>query len=543
MYYKGKNRFKIELEWFVNVRLKNYCWYYNELWEAYYERAPVNKNLENKEFLFNSVVEKFSKFSKLTNHEICHEMFWNAFRSRSKMFIQIQDFNKCDMFDNDGEEVITLQCSLLTLQMLDYDMIMFNAMRNIEDEDYRQAAMRHYRPYFFGFVAEIGHDTYIKLKEIQCRLNDKNKENKENKESPYLWMECTFNPDYRGSINLSGYVIQSASNIDKINADLSIIEDNNTDIKMIKKILDTYQLSSSCIKDDNEFIELLEKNIGNKTISAIDVYKVGNGNCVFAQTNNKYEGFFYDIGFNYRHRPQKITNGVTYNYSNTMRQIVKNNPSFYILSHWDMDHIAGISAAGKTFFDKDWFAPDCYDACTDAKRLAIYLDLKNHLYLADRHRGNSNSSGRLIGRAIEIKDDTSKILATYKLYMGEKASCDKSRPNCEGIVIEYNIYLKEKVVLMMGDVNYTSFNKARKNEKLIADSKIDYLIVPHHGSQHTDYKKLTSCKPPLKGEIAIICCTNDTRCNRPDPWHLKELEKRFEVITTEESKISQRITL
>lgn len=26
-------------------------------------------------------------FSQLTNHEICHEMFWNAFRGRSKLYI------------------------------------------------------------------------------------------------------------------------------------------------------------------------------------------------------------------------------------------------------------------------------------------------------------------------------------------------------------------------------------------------------------------------------------------------------------------------
>ena len=549
MKYKGKDRFKIELEWFVNAKLKKYCRYYNKLWDYYYERVLLNGNLDYEERLFNNddkemfknerlEIEKSSKYPQLTNHEICHEMFWNAFRGSSKMFIQMPDLSKCNMFENNSAEVITLQCSLLTLQMVNYDIMMFNAMKNTEDEDYKNAAIRHYRPYFFSFVAEIKYKEYKELKEIQHRLKNKRSDfrDMEAEEIPYMWMECTFNPAYKRSINLSGYVIQSASNIDKITTDLSIIEDDNTNIKTIKKILDTYQLSSSCIKDDNEFIELLEKNIGNKTISAIDVYKVGNGNCVFAQTNNKHEGFFYDIGFNYRHRPQKITNGVTYNYSNTMRQIVKNNPSFYILSHWDMDHIAGISAAGKTFFDKDWFAPDCYDACMDAKRLAIYLDLKNHLYLADRHRGNSNSSGRLIGRAIEIKDDTSKILATYKLYMGEKASCDKSRPNCEGIVIEYNIYLKEKVVLMMGDVNYTSFNKARKNEKLIADSKIDYLIVPHHGSQHTDYKELTSGKSLLKGELAIICCTNDTSCNRPNPDHLNELKKRFKVVTTEEVK-------
>ena len=101
---------------------------------------------------------------------------------------------------------------------------------------------------------------------------------------------------------------------------------------------------------------------------------------------------------------------------------------------------------------------------------------------------------------------------------------------------------------MMGDVNYTSFNKARNNnqEPLVADSQIDYLIAPHHGSQHTDYKELTSGKSLLNGELAIICCTNDTHCNRPNLGHLNELKKRFKVITTEEikgRKVSETIRL
>lgn len=545
----GNNKFKIELERFVTTKLRNYFmkYYYLLDYDRYYSIEEHLFNYGYKEKFNNEElkIEESYKYPQLTNHEICHEMFWNAFRGRSKMFIQMSDLSKCNVFENNSAEVITLQCSLLTLQMVDYDIMMFNAMKNTEDEDYKNAAIRHYRPYFFSFVAEIEHKEYEELKKIQCRLKDKRSDflDTEDEETPYIWMECTFYQTNKRSINLSGYVIQSASNIDKITTDLSIIEDENTDIKTIKRILDTYKLDSSCTKDDNKFIELLENSIGNKTISSIDVYKVGNGNCVFARTDNTNGGFFYDIGFNYRHRPMKITNGVTYNYSNTMRQIVKNNPSFYILSHWDMDHIAGISAAGKSFFDKDWFAPDCYDACTDAKRLAIYLDLKNNLYLVNRHCRNSNSSGRLIGRPIEIKDGTSKILATYKLYMGEKAGCDKSRTNCEGIVIEYKSYSKKKnqrkkVVIMMGDVNYTSFNKARNNnqEPLVADSQIDYLIAPHHGSQHTDYKELTSGKSLLNGELAIICCTNDTHCNRPNPDHLNELKKRFKVITTEEIK-------
>ena len=91
---------------------------------------------------------------------------------------------------------------------------------------------------------------------------------------------------------------------------------------------------------------------------------------------------------------------------------------------------------------------------------------------------------------------------------------------------------------MMGDVNYASFDKARVNagEPKIADSQIDYLIVPHHGSQHTAYKSLIKNKAIHKGKLAVICCTNDYKINRPNKDHLKKLKKRFKVVTTEKAK-------
>ena len=237
-----------------------------------------------------------------------------------------------------------------------------------------------------------------------------------------------------------------------------------------------------------------------------------------------------------------------------MKEIIKNTPSFFILSHWHTDHFVGIYSAKKDYFDKDWFAPDCYDACVGAKRLAKYLDLKKHLFLAKRYSKDktiSKESCRLIGKPINIKGAKTNILATYKLYMGGKANCDGSFPNCEGIVIEYTKYINSGniVVLMMGDVNYSSFNEARKNnnDPQIADSQIEYLIAPHHGSEHTDYGELVAqnSNSVKKGELAIICCANNSK-HRPNAEHRKKLEERFEVITTEEipkGDVSKRITL
>ncbi|MCH5281452.1 MAG: hypothetical protein J1E61_08270 [Lachnospiraceae bacterium] len=567
---KGKERLMWEIEKFVITRLrsfhllpyrhnKDYLYvrdYYRNCYRDYYYsyKLSAEERLKLMDKWWNKYNDGYRKsrgelveFSQLTNHEICHEMFWNAFRDHSKMYIQIKNLN----FDeetfsrrSDEMEVITLQCSLLTLQMLDYDIMMFRAMSDEEDEEYREEAKKFYRPYLFSYVAEINRDQYERLGELQ-RKTERNFPVEEDGPSPHLWLACTFNTDIEvPSIGLEGYVVQSASSINKIRANLYIIENDKVPIATIKSILDEYELSNHCLKDDNSFTDAIKKKLGNDRLSTIDVYKVGNGNCVYAQGVDSNVGFFYDIGFNYRHRPQKIAPGVNYSYSNTMKKVYTKKPSFFILSHWDMDHIAGSAAARKDFFEKDWFAPDCYDACIDAQRLAKYLDMKQHLYLAKRPPRKGKCPGRLIGQ-IDIKSSTipSTILATYRLYMGKKVPCDRSYPNCEGIVIEYTDQINEKVVLMMGDVNYASFNEARlsNGDKEFADTKIDYLIAPHHGSEHTDYIKIAGINGNTKEDImAIICCTNEENENRPNKGHRDELEKRFgkNVITTEEALLN-----
>lgn len=560
MKYSGRDRFKILVaSFFINMLsefdYEDYFYYKDYFYHKTFGRFKSNKEF----FLFleeigKHYLDRLIKTQNFTNHEICHKMFKKAFRGKSRMFIQMQDLSKYSPFKendrdslNNSEEVVTLYCSLLTLEMLFYDGLMFNAMRDTEDEDYKNAAIKHYRPYLFGFVAEINRNKYEEIKKLQKKLNEVEKVrlNTKGSENPYIWMECKLNTYIPDNINISGYILQSASNIEKIRADVTIIESYDTPWfynKLIKDILDTYDISSSCHIDDDKFIQMIKDNIGNKMVKFIDVYKTGNSNCIFV--NNDNGGFFYDIGFNCKHKSDELSSGKSYNYTSTMKEIIKNTPSFFILSHWHTDHFVGIYSAKKDYFDKDWFAPDCYDACVGAKRLAKYLDLKNRLFLVSR------SKGRLIGNQIDITDDKNNSLATYKLYMGAKEGCDKSPQNREGIVIEYTSS-GDKVVLMMGDVNYKAFNKARDNnnkEAGIADSQIEYLIVPHHGSKHTDYGELVNqnSNSIKRGELAIICCTNEPSKDRPNDAHRKKLEERFEVITTEEipkGDVSKRITL
>lgn len=542
---KGKERVYEELEKFVSTRLRPFVHSYkfieNNLLTVEDRLAYMEKAWEENE----RQSEKQYSFPQLTNHEICHEMFWNAFRGRSKMYIQIPNLTlEENLFsdnwkrereyrrkDSENEEVITFSCTLLTLQMLDYDAMIFRAMTDQDDDgddEYRDATIKYYRPYLFDYVLELNQEKYKKLQEIQKWKYRMSTESSV-RDEPYIWMTCTFNFDHHSDMSLidfEGYVVQSASSIEKIKADLSIIEDDGSSLSVRKDVLANYNLQNPCIRDD-EFCKKLQYRLDS--LSSIYVYRIGNGNCVYAENKTKDKCFFYDIGFNYRHRPKKLSTKSAYNYSSAMKKIFANTPSFFILSHWDMDHIAGSFAATKSFLDKKWFVPDCADACVSAQRLAKYLDLKGNLYRVER------SKGRMIGK-IYIENNI-----IYKLYMGEKVACDTSRPNCEGIVIKYEDM--NTTLLMMGDVNYASFNKAVNNynktlgnnvpEPLFADTLIDYLIVPHHGSEHTDYNLITENKPIIKGAKAIICCTDNKEANRPNYFHKEKLKKRFNVFTTE----------
>ncbi len=520
----------------------------NEKYEAFHE--------------YRSYLE-FCEPGFFTHHDVCYKMFQNAFNGKSKLFIQMPDlrgreFNEYENYTENKNKSMLLQCSLLTLPMLHYDRMILSTIQEID-------GIFDYRPYFFNFIAEINGNEFQSLQNIQNKISSNNKVKDEDS---YIWMECTFDLNERFDSNsgysqnnspynilnyetgdgpyfrLNGYVIQSASPVEKIEKPLYILSGTNISAQDIKLIVDTYKITKAC-ESDKQFNKRIKDKIRNRMLSSVDAYRIGNGNCIFVKIEGNGEGFFYDIGFNCKQRPKEIEDGRTDNYFQIMQEIVKNEPSFFILSHWDLDHILGISVANEKYFTVDWFAPDCHDACIEAKRLAKYLDATNHLFRVKRK--DRSKKGRLIGKPIKIKNSKNKTIGQYKLYMGEKNGCDSSYSNCEGIVIEYSDFKRdeEQVVLMMGDVNYASFDKARANagEPKIADSHIDYLIVPHHGSQHTAYTSLIKNKDIHKGKLAVICCTNDNTINRPNKDHLKKLRKRFKVVTTEKAKQSIRIPL
>ena len=90
---KGKKRFKWELEKFVVTRLRPfleppYIHDYIRVENIFLDEQSRFQFMDDwwewNEYRYRKSWGELVDFPQLTNHEICHEMFWNAFRGRSK---------------------------------------------------------------------------------------------------------------------------------------------------------------------------------------------------------------------------------------------------------------------------------------------------------------------------------------------------------------------------------------------------------------------------------------------------------------------------
>lgn len=322
---RGKERFERELEEFAAANLAPFpgrcrsCGG-GECGEAYPGPESCPWRLERRDGGYRKDWEGPGGPLRLTNHEICHELFWNAFSGRSKLYIEMRDLRsgRAPFYKEEGgaeEGTMTLSCSLASEQMLEYDAMMFEAMGNREDEDYSRAAREHYRPYLFSYVAEIGRESYEELRELQTELAGPAEEG-EDAYSPYLWLECTFAPDAPGPyVKLAGYAVQSASPIDKPKAALKLLKGGKRPRMTRKEAFEKYAPQRAYAKGDSGFRQVAGRALGSVLLERIDIYRIGNGNCVYAQDGSGGTGFFFDVGYNYMHKLKKLRPGVSYAYS------------------------------------------------------------------------------------------------------------------------------------------------------------------------------------------------------------------------------------
>lgn len=327
---------------------------------------------------------------------------------------------------------------------------------------------------------------------------------------------------------IKGNLLASASPITYIGGKLVIVEDNTKiDPKFIDVLNDNiYRCVQTPYKDTNQISRKLMGTAIDDNPKYVDVYNVGQAYCATIKMESGKD-VFSDIGLT---KDEIELN--TKEIQTAKRKIWHINPQMVILSHWDLDHILGVTNASDSIYDAIWIVPDLWGLqnikrngkidnsliSSSAKRLLKYLDWKNR------------------GDLVILDDSLSKRLIyenptrTMSIWSGERRSVSGKNENKE----KYNItkannfglmiFLKRKyTALLPGDCEYSVMADD------LLQKKINYFVVSHHCSK--------MLKPLIKAadnvKKAILSYGIHNSYGHPDRLHMKQInDMGYEIIPT-----------
>lgn len=407
------------------------------------------------------------------HHQKCYKMFNRAFDGE-KIYIHVDEIDEYNR---------TIVFGIVTEEMVIYD------------SEFMSDSKAEYRPYFFSFETHISN-------QLESYLDKSNSQRSEDG----LWLVAKFiseneSNNVESSNVIEGYVMYAASPVFAKKKRIKLIY-AGLPKKIRDRINKTYKLNPV---NDVEAKKRLDNTFSCMEFDYLDVFNAGHANVIRlrGRKTGKYASVLVDVG-----KHGGYCGSVPKEYPKTDKALSKMKPSAVILSHWDLDHILGVTCASAEMFECQWYAPDLGDMGTNAKRLACYLHYKKKLTLIERKR-----TDRLI---TSIKGLT--------IYMGRNAKVDDiDKQNCGGIVVSYEI---DKVkTLVCGDAPYKAVESALWKTKPI----YDYIIVPHHAHAMTVKKIVTK----RKSKGYSVYCNNE----KGDAKHLNDLDSLgYENLHTEDIK-------
>ncbi|WP_431027790.1 hypothetical protein [Lysinibacillus sp. LZ02] len=351
------------------------------------------------------------------------------------------------------------------------------------EEDFRvfEIAGENYRPYFYEFYIEKY--TSLQIKELQIGeiyeviITD-----------TYYQAEDEENDMYIGNL------LFSASPLVEIPAKLIIksrLSDSekqqiNASETALRGILETEKTNDK---------DLIETNIMEKIPTKGDlefettIYNVGQGNWSKI-TASDFDGnkldIIYDIGI-----------GSSQNLSLTKRiarkaisDIAVNH--IFILSHWDLDHIKGITNLSEPQFNTTWIVPDLPSNLSfPAIRLALYLYKHSNInvvFVSDELNNKEIFSNQYMA----LGKGEGKEIGTYAIRNGQSYKTSYTVNNNIGLVL--CIKNTDEKILFTGDCEYIQLPIEFLNENYYA------IVMAHHGAK-INYNDLT--------EIGMLPASND----------------------------------
>ncbi len=382
----------------------------------------------------------------------------------------------------------------------------------------------NYRPYFYEFIP-----VHLTDKKIEQMGLERNK-----------WYNVSLYIDVsvQGEFNekmIKGTLLFSASPIIRKGRRLIFGEEASTDIEQHFNQLLSQEQENWIVNKGDEVKEQFEQALNLSQYNDFEinviVYSVGQGNWIQVKGMDKGNEIFslcFDIGFT-------ITETSTL-YEDAIQQaaLEAKKSNLIILSHWDLDHILGVSKFSKIDYEKTWIVPQIIDTASESsKRLAVYLVKEsniNAVFAADTFNGTVifKSDYFVLGKGQGNQSGK-------KMTIGNTYSWKTKYNNLNNLGLILEVKNNGHSMLLPGDCEYIEFPQPFM--KLY-----NTIVVPHHGAA---VEGVALPDQSVHCSEAIACVNRKKSRGYPKKKHVDILEndKGYQVNSNTCYKISKTFKL
>lgn len=404
--------------------------------------------------------------------------------------------------EEDGKNLI----SLINEKMLKADRAYFSG-ESISNEEFLD-----YRPYVYEFIPEELTDERITRMELE-------------KNQLYPIELLSDEQDNRSDISINetgerfvkGEVLFSASPFErKGNAQL-VFNKNKSVSNLEADVEKIFKNRGPVVSDKQRIQDTFEKALSLSSINnltfTMTVFAVGQANWIIVNSSapkSSDVSFAFDIGFTLM---KDLSN---YQKAVDEAALQTKKVSLIMLSHWDLDHILGITTLAAKHLEKTWIVPELPPKRTfSARRLAAYLTKEKDihpLFVSDK------LNNEIIFSTDHFTLGKGRGKGNNK-YDGRSWASKYTLENNIGLILE--IINNEKSLLLPGDCDYIKFPEYFMKE-------YDVIVVPHHGAEINNIA-LPQCK---KRNCEAYACVNKGNASYPKVKHKNFLQKRGYKVTS-----------
>lgn len=351
-----------------------------------------------------------------------------------------------------------------------------------------------YRPYFYEF--SLSQSSQEKLKKELDLQNY-------NEEVLYVIKIISErdikNPNEEGV--LEGDLLFSASPVKRIPAYIKILHTNKDESiesqwNNMNKIL---RSKISTVKDRKKveltFMKKVPLSNSPDINYKVKIFNVGQGNWIHILV---YDGLqlitkvIFDIGIGKNHSDNSLRALIT---EEAAKRIEKND--LFVLSHWDSDHIQGVTELKRNQFYTTWIVPDLpKNPSNGARRLAAFLRIDSNI--------DSTFIDHTLNGSTIFENDY------FRLGKGRGKNTSYTVENNSGLILVIKTAVKK--MLLPGDCAYSEF-------PISFNENYEASVISHHGAKIKQAQlKNIKCHTI---NFAAVCVGEDKKY--PDSCHISSV--------------------